>query len=125
MKQRCPRQPRIGETCGAKLPDTENLTRVDDVCRTCHEKAVKERRCQREKDNIKRWSLEGNRFQASIERAYREVRQLEEIIADLESRRISKTFNKSPGWQDPRIMSGGRPSQPKDNMGSLPHRHRQ
>ena len=120
MKQRCPRQPRIGETCGAKLPDTDNLTRVDDLCRVCQEKAVKERRLQREKDNIKRWSQEGNKFQASIERAHREVRLLEDTIADLESRRTSKTFNKAPGWRDPGSMA----TTTSSPHSSLPHRQR-
>jgi len=120
MKQRCPRQPRIGETCGAKLPDTDNLTFVNDLCKICHEKAVKERRLQREKDNIRRWSLEGNRFLASIERANREVRQLGETIADLESRRTSKTFNKSADWQDPGVM----PATSSSPQSSLPHRPR-
>jgi len=101
MKQRCPRQPRIGETCGAKLVDTENLTRMDEDCRTCQEKAVKERRLQRERDNIKRWRLEGNRFQASIERANREVQVLEQAIQELQNRRTSISFSRAATWSDP------------------------
>ena len=115
MKERCPRQPRIGETCGAKLVDTDNLTRVDELCRTCTEKAVKVRRLQRETDNIKRWSQEGNRFQASIERASREVRLLESTIAELESRRTSVMFSKASGWPDGRSIAR--------SHGSLVHRH--
>jgi hypothetical protein len=89
MKQRCPRQPRMGETCGAKLPDLDNITTVAEPCRVCVEKAVKERRLAREEDNIKRWKQEGNRFSASIERAEREVHQLKQTIAELERKRTS------------------------------------
>lgn len=44
MKQRCSRQPRIGETCNTKLVDTENLTIVDEDCGKCQKKAVGNRR---------------------------------------------------------------------------------
>ncbi|OQU97719.1 hypothetical protein CLAIMM_03609 [Cladophialophora immunda] len=69
MKQRCPRQPRIGETCGARLVDTDNLSRTNEDCKHCQEKAVKERRLQKERDNLRRWRSEGDRFAASIAKA--------------------------------------------------------
>lgn len=99
MKLRCPRQPRIGETCGAKLVDHDSVTRVNEDCRLCQEISVKERRLQRERDNIKRWSLEGNRFQASIERAQREARQLEQTIHDMRSKRSSVVLSRSQNWE--------------------------
>lgn len=89
MKVRCQRQPRIGETCGAKLVDTENVTRIGDECRLCQEIKVKQRRLQRERDNIKRWSREGTRFQSLIEKAQRDARDLEETIAEMVARRPS------------------------------------
>ena len=106
MKQRCPRQPRMGETCGARLPDTDNISKLDEMCRVCIEKAVKVRRLHRERENIKRWSMEGGRFQASIERARREVQDLEHVIEELESRRASVLFSKSPAWNDARRQGG-------------------
>lgn len=105
MKVRCPRQPRIGETCGAKLVDTENVTRVNEDCRLCQEIVIKQRRLQRERDNIRRWSLEGDRFQASIERAQREANQLEQTIKEMRSRRISVVM--SQNWQSHRGQTNG------------------
>jgi hypothetical protein len=75
--------------CGAKLVDTENVTKVDDDCRLCQEIVVKQRRLQKEKDNITRWSREGRKFAASIEKAQGEARSLEETIRDMGSRRPS------------------------------------
>ncbi|EXJ63844.1 hypothetical protein A1O7_00179, partial [Cladophialophora yegresii CBS 114405] len=87
MKQRCPRQPRIGETCPARLVDEHNVTHSDDVCKTCQDIATKNRRLRNCRENLGRWKAEGNRFQASIEKVSREARQLEEIIRELESKR--------------------------------------
>ncbi|EXJ95188.1 hypothetical protein A1O1_00307 [Capronia coronata CBS 617.96] len=108
MKVRCPRQPRMGETCGAKLLDTENVTRVDDDCRLCQEIIIKQRRLQRERDNIRRWSLEGDRFRASIERAQREAKQLEQTIEEMRNRRISVVV--SQNWQNNRGQLSGIPA---------------
>lgn len=94
MKQRCPRQHRIGETCGAKLLDHDSLVRVDGDCKTCQEIAVKQRRLQRERDNAERWEREGNKFRASIEKAHRESKQLEEAIADLQRKRTSVRYTR-------------------------------
>ncbi|KAJ4517108.1 hypothetical protein HRR83_004979 [Exophiala dermatitidis] len=97
MKVRCQRQPRIGETCGARLADTDNVTQVDEDCRLCQEIVIKQRRLQKERDNIRRWSLEGDRFRASIERAQREAKQLEQTIEDMRSRRISVVMSRKTG----------------------------
>ena len=89
MKQRCPRQHRIGETCGAKLVDLDSVERVDAECRKCYEIQVKHRRLRKEVDNIQRWSREGNKFRASIEKALREKTALEEAIRQLQRDRVS------------------------------------
>ena len=89
MKVRCARQPRIGETCGAKLVDTENVMRIGDDCKLCQEIKVKQRRLQKERDNIKRWSREGARFSGLIDKAQRDARELEETIAEMIGRRPS------------------------------------
>lgn len=120
MKQRCPRQPRIGETCGAKLVDTENLTRLDEDCRVCQEKAVKERRMAREKDNIRRWATEHGKFRASITKSTQEVLQLERALEDLEKRRTSVAFSKAPAWRDPRDDGSGS-SGGSSSAGALAH----
>ncbi|KAK5045204.1 hypothetical protein LTR84_009537 [Exophiala bonariae] len=82
-------KPRIGEVCGAKLVDTENVTMSPDDCKLCQEIKVKQRRLQKERDNIKRWSREGARFSGLIEKAQRDARELEATIALLTSRRPS------------------------------------
>lgn len=89
MKLRCPRQHRMGETCGAKLVHHESVTKSKDNCRLCDERMVKERRLQKEKDNIARWSREGNKFSASIEKAQRESATLEQTIRELWAKRPS------------------------------------
>lgn len=89
MKVRCQRQPRMGEVCGAKLVDTENVTMVPDDCKLCLEIKVKQRRLQKERDNIKRWSREGSRFSGLIEKAQRDARELETTIAEMTGRRPS------------------------------------
>ncbi|KAH0843567.1 hypothetical protein AYO21_10569 [Fonsecaea monophora] len=98
MKQRCPRQPRIGETCGAKLVDTENLSKSDEDCKNCQEMAVKKRRLQKEKDNLTRWRTEGDRFTASIAKAEDEVARLQKQIDELNARRPSMMFRARANW---------------------------
>ena len=89
MKLRCPRQHRMGETCGAKLVHHESVTKSPEDCRLCQEITIKQRKLQKERDNIARWSKEGNRFSASIEKAQREERSLENMIRDMWNRRPS------------------------------------
>ena len=88
MKLRCERQPRIGETCGAKLADTSNLSYVNEDCRICQDIQTKTRRLRKEQDNIARWRNDNRtNFRASIEKATRESQQLAEQIHELNSRR--------------------------------------
>ena len=89
MKERCPRQHRIGETCGAKLVHHESVTKSDQDCKICQEIQVKARRLRKEKDNIARWSKEGSKFSASIEKAQRESASLQNQIQELYAKRPS------------------------------------
>jgi chromosome segregation ATPase len=101
MRQRCPRQPRMGETCPARLVDVNNVIHSDEACKTCQDIATKNRRLQTCRNNLGRWRAEGNRFQASIEKVSDEARKLEELIQELESKRTSVKFRMSNTWQDP------------------------
>ena len=93
MKLRCERQPRMGETCGAKLADTENLQRRDQDCRICEDIQTKTRRYKKELDNVARWKSDRRGgFQASIEKATKESDNLRDQIRDLNSRRPSVRF---------------------------------
>jgi hypothetical protein len=78
MKERCPRQHRMGETCGAKLVHHESVTKSDQECKICQEMQIKVRRLRKEQDNIARWRKEGTKFLASIEKAERESCALRE-----------------------------------------------
>ncbi|KAJ9652397.1 hypothetical protein H2198_008366 [Neophaeococcomyces mojaviensis] len=88
MIERCPRQHRIGETCGAKLVAHEKVDAKQEPCKVCQEIQVKRRRLQRLEENIVRWSPEGERFAASLERAARERNEMKEKMRELESRRM-------------------------------------
>ena len=100
MRQRCERQPRTGETCGAKLVAEEYRHRRNEDCRVCRDILTKRGRLQREQANIARWKKDGRKFEASIEKAERESRQLEDILRELYQRRPS--YQLSKGGQGPR-----------------------
>jgi hypothetical protein len=89
MKERCPRQHRMGETCGAKLVHHESVTKSDQECKICQEMQIKVRRLRKEQDNVARWRKEGTKFSASIEKAERESGALREQIEEMYSRRPS------------------------------------
>lgn len=97
MKLRCPRQHRIGETCGAKLVHEESVEKVDEPCRKCTDIETKKRRLRRELDNIDRWKRDGNKFIASIEKAQREAKALERQIQDINAERVSVQMNRQAG----------------------------
>jgi hypothetical protein len=114
MKERCPRQHRMGETCGAKLVHHESVTKSDQVCKICQEIQVKERRLRKELDNIHRWEKEGNKFSASIDKARRESAALREQIDELESRRpseVMKVNGQARGLGAVQPPASSRPSQ--------------
>lgn len=115
MKVRCQRQPRIGEVCGAKLVDTENVIRSGDICKLCQEIAVKERRLDRERANISRWSKEGARFTGLIERAQRDIRELCAAVDEMKSRRptvIARNNYLARGGPMSASLSGGLSADP-------------
>ena len=89
MKERCPRQPRLGETCGAKLAAIESVTRTEQECRVCKELGTKRRRLQKELDRISRWSKPDTEFPSSLAKARRAASALEEAIQDITHKRVS------------------------------------
>jgi hypothetical protein len=96
MKERCPRQYRMGESCGAKLVHHESVTKSDHACKICQEIQVKERRLRKNQEKIARWMKEGDKFRGSIEKAERESAFLHEQIEDLGSRRPSILMKLNP-----------------------------
>lgn len=88
MKQRCERERRMGEHCGAKLTDENSQIFLSEPCRLCVDIATKERRLQKEQDNINRWTKDTRmNFRASIEKAERESHILKQQIEELIQRR--------------------------------------
>lgn len=123
MKERCPRQHRMGETCGAKLVHHESVTKSDQVCKLCQEIQVKKRRLRKESDNIHRWEKEGNKFSASIEKAQRESDVLREQIDDLESRRpseVMRVHGQARGLGAMQPPASSRPSQASHSANGYP-----
>lgn len=96
MKERCVRQHRIGETCGYKLAAQEHIKHEAQECRICRDIGIKTRRRLKELENIERWTKDGRKFQASIEKAEGEVEHLTEAIRDLEARRPVRTAEPTP-----------------------------
>ena len=97
MKERCPRQHRMGESCGVKLVHDAFVTHSADKCRVCKDIEIKQRKLDKEKQNIARWSKEGKKFLASIEKAENEVEHLIEAIEMLESSRQVSRVALAPG----------------------------
>jgi len=117
MKERCPRQHRMGETCGAKLVHHESVTKSDQECKICQEMQIKVRRLRKEQDNIARWRKEGTKFLASIEKAERESGALREQIEEMYSRRPAIAMKmpgqaRGPVVQPPAISRTSQPSYP-------------
>lgn len=87
MMERCARQHRMGEVCGAKLVDEANITRKQEPCRTCQDIDVKKRRLQKLQDNIERWAPQGDAFKASLNKALGEKAELVRKIDELQQTR--------------------------------------
>lgn len=93
MMERCPRQHRIGETCGAKLVHDDYREPVDEKCRICQDIEVKKRKLSKTQDNILRWRSQKGSFAALLEKAETEedelCRKIELLNAQRESVRVS------------------------------------
>jgi hypothetical protein len=97
MRERCPRQHRMGETCGSKLIHHDFLSQSVEKCRVCKDVDIKKRKLEKERQNIERWRKEGRKFLASMEKAENEVERLLEAIQVLEnSRAIRKLGPQAP-----------------------------
>lgn len=92
MMERCPRQHRIGETCGAKLVHSDYITKSTDKCKTCQDIDVKRRRLAKVEDSIRRWTPEKEKFAASLAKAIVERDDLLERIKAANARRQSVMY---------------------------------
>lgn len=69
------------------MATADYVTHSHEKCRICREIDVKERKLAKECDNLVRWRKESRKFEASIEKAEEEVRQLATQIRELRRRR--------------------------------------
>ena len=88
VRVRCPWKPHDGETCGAKLSDTDDMMFVDANCRLCEQVDV-QRRVDRLAKRIVRWKREGAKLSASIARAEREMAMRKATVHQLQHQRPS------------------------------------
>ena len=85
FRQHCNREYRIGETCGMKLIMT--TVPVGQKCKLCEKIDTKARRRQAESERVARWTREGSKFRASIEKSTDTIRSLDREINSLEQER--------------------------------------
>jgi len=89
MKSRCARQHRLGECCGAKLTDLDNVKRVDQICRICRAMDIARRRLRHELGRINRWSKDPLSFPLSLQKSRETAAALNQRIYDLQQTRAS------------------------------------
>lgn len=97
MKERCPHEHRIGETCGTKLIHPDHITKTQSPCKFCCSIAAKERQLRRLDTRIARWSLVKDEFPASLEKAWRQKDENHRAIGSLQSKRTSVVACKHTG----------------------------
>ena len=89
MKQQCPRERRIGETCGARLSHDSLITQDPGMCKICRDLEIKRRRQSKAYEDLRRWQRESQKYRATIEKTQAEIRQLDDAIEELHSKRTS------------------------------------
>ena len=82
IRQLCSKACYVGEGCGLKLIWTSQY--VHRKCQICCQIEVKRRRISKLKDKIRRWSLEAERWKASIQLARDDIRDLDSQITQRE-----------------------------------------
>jgi hypothetical protein len=124
MRQQCPRQHRIGLTCGAKLPHPESSKLEDSACTICQHIATKHRRIAKARDAIQWRKNNGEHdFRTSILRAEKDIQELEKEIAELQSRRSSVINSRPSGSAGAAVQLPRMKLEPPENRhGSRDHR---
>ena len=81
FRQHCQAEYRTGETCGMKMIW---LSRdLPDKCKLCLKIDAKYRRRAKHYEDLARWNKDKHRYQASMEKAVRDIKALENEIAQL------------------------------------------
>ncbi|KAI1177133.1 hypothetical protein F4777DRAFT_228043 [Nemania sp. FL0916] len=90
FRGQCNREYRTGETCGLKFI---NQTINDpDICKLCKDKEKKERKRIKLENDIYRWTMETSPRTASIEKARRDLYEVEQAIAVMTQQHNTRRF---------------------------------
>lgn len=73
FRQQCPKEYRMGETCGLKL--VYETKPENDVCKLCHDIEKKQRRYDKMYRDVERWQREGGK-PATIERTTADMKDI-------------------------------------------------
>ncbi|KAI2621336.1 hypothetical protein GGS21DRAFT_535993 [Xylaria nigripes] len=80
FREQCNKEYRTGETCGLKF--VYNTIREPDNCKLCKDIEKKQRKYNKLRSDILRWSMETNRT-ASIEKAERDICEVRQAIESM------------------------------------------
>ncbi|KAF8847615.1 hypothetical protein BDZ45DRAFT_607212, partial [Acephala macrosclerotiorum] len=89
--QHCSKAGRAGETCSVRLIMATRY--ISQKCKLCKQIEVKRRRIRKLDNNIRRWSVEPERWRASIERSKDDIYRLHGQIIQQEMARSIKQNN--------------------------------
>lgn len=85
----------MGETCGMKFVNTTHNLR--ERCKVCEKIDTKKRRRAAEAEKINRWTRDGGKLRASIEKSWEEIRKLDAEILELEQKRALRIHSCQAG----------------------------
>ncbi|GAB7363381.1 hypothetical protein MBLNU230_g3659t1 [Neophaeotheca triangularis] len=81
FRQHCQKEYRTGETCGMKM--VFQTLPLAEKCKLCQKIEAKQRRLAKAKDDYQRWGREPQRFKASLEKCYGDMKALSGEIQGL------------------------------------------
>lgn len=87
FRQQCPKEYRLGETCGIKL--VYDRTYKGTQCKLCDQIEKKQQRLRKMEQNIDQWRKEGNR-RATIEKTEHDMAQTQDAIQKIWSEHQAK-----------------------------------
>ncbi|KAF2157239.1 hypothetical protein K461DRAFT_289575 [Myriangium duriaei CBS 260.36] len=85
FRGRCPREHRMGETCGTKMLYSQIASAAK--CKYCQKIDVKLRKRQFELNRYNRWVAEGSKLRASMELSLQTIAELDAEIQRLTAQR--------------------------------------
>lgn len=108
MKEQCPREHRMGETCGAKLSHIDSNVESPQLCRVCTEIATKQRRLAKARTDLARYTTE-RKLPALAAAKQQDITEIEQAIVKLNEQRISMKHLHSQRHDNPTTAQRYRP----------------